>query len=118
MVEIAGNREELNQYFSSMHPLLLMLNLSEINLLTNKLMDLARDIDLEESYRHLIGKIVYQLSDYAIERLGIDETDIPKVKPVFEDEKHYDKRIDLGEAYDEKMRIVRRISSQNDSTKI
>lgn len=118
IVEPAGNREELNQYFSSMHPLFLMLNLSEVNLLTNKLMDLVEDSDLEASYKHLIGKIVYQLSDYAVERLGIDETEIPKVAPVFEDEDYYNKRIDLGEAYDEKMRIVRQIDSQKDSKKI
>ena len=118
VVEPAGTREELNQYFSSMHPIFLMLNLSEVNLLTNKLMDLVRDNDLEESYRHIIGKIVYQLSDYAIERLNINASDIPKVKPVFEDENHYEERIDLGEAYEEKMRIVRQINSQKDSKKI
>lgn len=117
-VDIVSNMGELNEIRLSQHPIFLVLNLTEVNLLTNLLMSMVENTQFSESYRHLIGKIVFQLSDYAKERLGIDKGKIRPVKPEYDNDQYYRDILDQGGGYAEKMKIVRSIRSQNDSNKI
>ena len=117
-VELVENRGELNEFFSSIHPLFLALNLTEVNLLTKRLIDLASGTDMEEAYRHLIGKIVYQLSDYAMERLAIEGSDLPAIVPAFEDDTVYRDDPQLRSAYYYKLLHVEKSNNHNDNDKV
>ena len=74
-VYIDGNNNRMvddkKLYKSSMHPILLPLNMTEVYMLTNCLLDMLDKNSPEyENYRHLASKIYSQLSPYAKKCLG------------------------------------------------
>ncbi|MGL5540452.1 MAG: hypothetical protein ACRDBX_02325 [Erysipelotrichaceae bacterium] len=64
--------EDQFEYRASVHPIFLPLNLTEVNMLTNELLDHLKDVDeaTYEAYKHLAAKIYSQLSDYGKTRIG------------------------------------------------
>lgn len=77
-----------NKKRTSMHPILLPLNMTEVSMLTNQILDiLGENHPLYESYRHLASKIYSQLSPYAIDRLGRNKHNLKKLEEItFESE--------------------------------
>ena len=74
-----SDNKVLKQYLTTAHPLFLPLNLSEIYLMTIGLMKETQTSPMREKYAELVGRIVSQLSDYAIEKL--ESVDDEKLLP-------------------------------------
>lgn len=55
---------------STVHPVVLPLNLTEVFMLTNHLIDISKGTEDEELYRQIANKIYPQLSDYAKKKIG------------------------------------------------
>lgn len=103
------NRKIENEklYRSTMHPILLPLNMTEVYMLTNGLLDmLDKDSPEYENYRHLASKIYSQLSPYALKCLGDNRHFLENLdKVVYESElEMYDKNKCFGFQYAEKSR--------------
>mgnify|MGYP007069931919 CR=1 FL=1 len=60
---------ESEEYKSTVHPVFLPLNMTEVYALTTHLMKIS-SVEDKEMYREIAEKIYSQLSDYAIDRLG------------------------------------------------
>lgn len=105
--------EDLLLYKSSMHPVLLPLNMTEVYMLTNGLLDmLEKDSVLYKNYKHLAEKIYSQLSPYALNRLGDNRHGFSKLSKVaYESElEMYDKIMESKFQYAEKSRDLVRIT--------
>ncbi|MGL5977667.1 MAG: hypothetical protein ACRCZJ_01565, partial [Erysipelotrichaceae bacterium] len=79
-VTVVSNQQDLEDQIapeqevflrSSVHPIILPLNLSEVNMLTNQLLDLVERVDAEQylAYKTLVSKIYSQLSVYGKENI-------------------------------------------------
>lgn len=81
------NQEEI-EYRSSVHPIHLPLNLTEVHMLTFGLLDLVKEREeLYDAYKNIAEKIYSQCSDYAIKRLGENTHSLQmKEKIIFESE--------------------------------
>lgn len=66
-------QEELERghrsYVSTLHPVFLPLNLSEVLLMTTSLLESTKDSVLADSYIYMVGRIYGQLSDYGKEKV-------------------------------------------------
>ncbi len=56
-------------YVSTLHPVFLPLNLSEVLLMTTSLLESTKDSVLADSYIYMVGRIYGQLSDYGKEKV-------------------------------------------------
>lgn len=67
-------------YKSSVNPILLPLNMTEIFMLTNGLLDVFdKNTEIYKNYKHLAEKIYSQLSPYALKRIGENRHNLRKL---------------------------------------
>lgn len=94
-------------YKSSVNPVLLPLNMTEVYMLTNGLLDtFDKDSEIYKNYKYLVEKIYSQLSDYAIKKIGGNPHNLKKRETIeYESELNmYDKIHSSKFLYAEKTR--------------
>ncbi|MDD6466657.1 MAG: hypothetical protein PUF50_00545 [Erysipelotrichaceae bacterium] len=105
-------------YKSSVNPILLPLNMTEVYMLTNGLLDtFDKNSEIYKNYKYLVEKIYSQLSDYAIKKIGGNPHNLNKRETIeYESElKMYDKIHSSKFMYAEKTRDRVKIIFDDDS---
>ena len=106
-------------YKSSINPILLPLNMTEIYMLTNGLLDIfEKDSEIYKNYKHLAQKIYSQLSPYALKRIGDNRHNLTKLDKIeYESELElYDKVNSSKFMYAEKSRDKVKVYFEDGST--